>query len=235
MKQWWCVLLFFLPVLLLAQQPTAAPASSLPAQASIQFSFDWPQGIPWQSYTISTEADGKTHFSGVPHPDETNDTDAFQQDFTMSEANREKIFELAQKLDYFQRDYDSHLKHVAFTGKKTLQYKSQQVSGSTSYNYSQNADVDELTRIFQAIATTLDFGRKLAFQYRFDKLGMSQRLTELDELYTGHRAEELSVVAPILRKIANDPNMMNISQQTARRLLHSINQPVSTAQNPGSQ
>ncbi|HKD83980.1 MAG TPA: hypothetical protein VKB58_04465 [Terriglobales bacterium] len=235
MKRWLRLLLFFLPALSLAQQPVPAPAASLPAQASIEFSFDWPQGIPWQSYSITTDSEGKTHFSGIPHPDESNDTDSVQQDFTMSEANRQKIFELAQKLDYFQRDYDSHLKHVAFTGKKTLQYKSPQLSGSTSYNYTQNADVDELTRIFLAIATTIDFGRKLAFQYRFDKLGMSQRLTELDEMYTGHRAEELSIIAPILRKIANDPNMMNISQQTARRLLHNINQPVSAAQTPGSQ
>jgi hypothetical protein len=235
MKRWW-VILFFLPGLaVLGQQPVPTPKSSLPPQASVQFSFDWPQGIPWQSYTITADSDGKTHFSGVPHPDETNDTDTVLQDFTMSEANRQKIFDLAQKLDYFQRDYDSHLKHVAFTGKKTLQYKSPQVNGSSSYNWSQNADVVELTNIFQGIATTIDFGRKLAFQYRFDKLGMNQRLTELDELYSGHRVEELSVIAPILRKIANDPNMMNISQQTARRLLHDINQPVSTAQKPASQ
>lgn len=220
---------------MLAQQPAATAAPSLPAQASVQFSFDWPQGVPWQSYTIVTQSDGKTHFSGVPHPDATNDTDTFQQDFTMSQANREKVFELAQKLDYFQRDYDAHLKHVAFTGKKTLQYDSPQLKGSSTYNYSQNADVDEITRIFEGIASTIDMGRKLAFQYRFDKLGMNQTLEQLQDLYTGHHAEELSAVAPMLRKVATDPNMMNISQEIARRLLHSINQPVVAAQSPASQ
>lgn len=220
---------------MLAQQPASGPASSQsPQPSSVQFSFDWPQGVPWQSYTVTTQSDGKTHFSGVPHPDETNDTDTFQQDFTMSEANREKIFELTQKLDYFQRDYDAHLKHVAFTGKKTLQYNSPQLKGSSTYNYSQNADVEDLTRIFQGIATTIDIGRKLAFQYRFDKLGMNQRLEQLQDLYNNHRAEELTAIAPMLRKIANDPNMMNISQEIARRLLRSINQAVSTAQNPAS-
>ena len=181
------------------------------------------------------QPDGKTHFSGVPHPDETNDTDTFQQDFTMSEANHQKILELAQKLDYFQQDYDAHLKHVAFTGKKTLQYSSPQIKGSSTYNYSQNADVEELTRIFLGIATTIDIGRKLTFQYRFDKLGMNQRLQELQDLYTSHRAEELTAIVPILRKIAGDPNMMNISREIARHLLHSINQPVVAAQNPAPQ
>ena len=42
----------------------------------------------------------------------------------MSEANRSKIFDLAKELNYFQSDFDSHLKHIAQTGSKTLEYKS---------------------------------------------------------------------------------------------------------------
>ncbi len=38
----------------------------------------------------------------------------------MSDANRSKIFELAKKLNFFQGDYDSHLKRIAQTGSKTL-------------------------------------------------------------------------------------------------------------------
>ena len=100
----------------------------------------------------------------------------------MSEANRSKIFDLAKKLNYFQGDFDSHLKRIAQTGSKTLEYKSATRHGSTHYNWSQNPDVQELTRLFLAIATTLDYGRKLSFQYRFDKLGMDARLRELADL-----------------------------------------------------
>ena len=42
---------------------------------------------------------------------------------------RQKIFELAAKAGYFQKDVDSHRKHIAFTGKKTLTYKDAQRSG----------------------------------------------------------------------------------------------------------
>ncbi len=97
-----CALLLTLPAL--AQQPTAAPLSAAPAPASVQFSFDWPQGIPWQKYTIEVQVDGKSRFDGTPH-DETSDADPVQQDFTMSEANRVKVFELAQKLGYFRGDF----------------------------------------------------------------------------------------------------------------------------------
>ena len=66
----------------------------------------------------------------------------------MSAANRQKIFDLAQKLNYFQGDFASPMKHIAQTGQKTLQYQSPQIQGSATYNWSQNPDVEELTRLF---------------------------------------------------------------------------------------
>ena len=75
------------------------------------------------------------------------------------------------------------------------------------------------------IATSVDYGRKLAFQYRFDKLGMDQRLKELQELANSHEVEELHIIAPILRRIANDPNLMNISRKTAEHLIKQMEQP----------
>ena len=193
------------------------------------------QGFPWQSYSITVHSDGKSRFDGVPHADETNDTDPYQQDFTMSDATRQKVFEQAQKLHYFQGDFDSHMKHIAQTGKKTLQYQSPQVNGSTTYNWSQNPDVQQLTNLFTGIAMTIDFGRKLAFQYRYDKLGMDKRMKELEDLQASHGVEELQIIAPMLHKIADDPNLMNISRESARRLLLTLDQPANSAQTPAPQ
>ena len=197
-------------------QPAAAPTAE---QTSVWFNFVWDVGIPWQSYSFQVQADGKVHFDGKPSPARGGDTDPVQQDLTISEANRQKIFEAARRLNYFQGDLDSHLKHIAQTGTKTLMYKSAQVRGSSTYNYSQNPDVQQLTQLFLGLASTLDFGRKLAWNYRFDKLGMNQTLTELQELQASHQVEELSVLEPILRKIANDPNLMHISRESAEHLL----------------
>jgi hypothetical protein len=212
------VLLLLLPAV--AQQPAA------PAQPSVTFDFDWSQGIPWQTYSITVRADGNTHFQGTPAPDEAGgDTDPFQQDFTMSEVNRSKIFDLAKKLNYFQSDFDSHLKRIAQTGSKTLEYTSATAHGATTYNWSPNADVQELTRLFLAIANTLDYGRKLSFQYRFDKLGMEARLKQLEDMRADHHVEELNAIAPILGKIADDPDMMHISRQAAQQLLRTLSGP----------
>jgi hypothetical protein len=208
----------------LAQQATP-PAPAMADQASVWFKFEWNEGIPWQSYSIQVQADGMTHFKGTPNPSQHGETDPVQQDFVISETNRQEIFDSARKLNYFQGDFDSHLKHIAQTGAKTLVYKSAQIEGSSTYNYSPNPTVQRLTRLFLGLGTTLDYGRKLAWQYRYDKLGLDQQLRELEELQTGHQVEELSVIGPILRRIADDPNVMHISRQSAQRLLKTIGSP----------
>ncbi len=202
------------------QAPTPAPSGA--DQASVWFNFYWNEGIPWQSYSIQVRADGKTHFAGTPSPSRDGDTDPVTEDFVMSDANRQKIFNLAEKLNYFQADFDSHLKHIAQTGAKTLAYKSTHVRGSCTYNYSQNPDVQQLTQLFLGLATTLDFGRKLAWNYRFDKLGMNETLRKLEELQAGHQVDELGAIEPVLRKIANDSGLMHISRETAQHLLKTI-------------
>jgi hypothetical protein len=214
---------FALAAILLFLSASSASAQQAEAltveQASVWFNFVWDVGIPWQSYSFQVQAGGKVHFDGKPSPARGGDTDPVQQDFTMSEANRRKIFEAARRLNYFQGNLDSHLKHIAQTGSKTLMYKSAEIQGSSTYNYSQNPDVQQLTQLFLGLANTLEFGRKLAWNYRFDKLGMNQTLTELQELQASHQVEELSVIEPILRKIANDPNLMHISRESAEHLL----------------
>jgi hypothetical protein len=198
-----------------------------PTGSYIVFKFDWDQGRPWLSYTISVDDAGNSHFEGVGSPIENGDGDTFSQDFTMSSANRQKIFDLARKADYFQGNLEAKQKNIAKTGQKTLQYHGKSGAGgpassSATYNYSPNSDVEELTRIFQAIATTIDLGRKLAFQYRFDKLGMDARLKSIQDLQASHYVEELQAIEPILQKIASDPNMMHINRMTAKQLLNSM-------------
>ncbi len=206
-----------------AQQAATPASSAVQDQPSVWFSFQWKEGVPWQSYSIQVQADGRTHFNGTPTPSQDGNTDPVQEDFTMSEANRQKIFDVARKLNYFHSDCDSHLKHIAQTGAKTLAYKSIAAQGSCTYNCSQNPEVQQLTQLFLGVATTLDYGQRLAWQYRFDKLGMDQLLRELEASQGGHQVEELNAIEPILRKIANDTSLMHITQQSAQHLLKSIN------------
>jgi hypothetical protein len=199
-----------------------------PTGSYVTFKFDWDQGLPWLRYSIAVDDSGSAHFEGVGNPSESGDGDTYSQEFTVTDANRQKIFELARKLDFFTGNFEAKQKNIAKTGQKTLGYHGRTPGGgpgvdhSSTYNYSTNSDVQELTRLFQAIATTIGFGRKLAFQYRFDKLGMDAKLKALQDMQASHYIEELQAIEPILQKIADDPNMMHINRITARQLLKSM-------------
>jgi hypothetical protein len=214
------LLTFFLLALpSLQAQQSAAP----PNTPTVTFKFNWDEGRPWSDYTFTVAENGATHFSGTGNAEENGADDHFEQDFTMSEGSLQKIFGAAKATDYFHGEFESKQKNIAKTGSKTLQYHSPSIDGSTTYNYSPNPNIQQLTKLFQAIALTLDYGRKLAFGYRFDKLGMDKRLQELTDLHANGMAEEMQAIAPILRKIADDADVMNIAREQAKQLLKSAN------------
>ena len=86
--------------------PTDSSAGSY-----VTFKFDWDQGRPWLQYSIAVDDAGNTHFEGVGNPIESGDSDTFSQDFVMTDANRQKIFELAGKLDYSRKLRGQTKKH----------------------------------------------------------------------------------------------------------------------------
>ena len=199
-----------------------------PTGAYVTFKFAWDQGNPWVRYSIAVDDSGNTHFEGVGNSVENGDNDTFSQDFAMTDMNRQKVFELAKKLGYFHGNFEAKQKNIAKTGQKTLGYhgrpagSADTVEYSSTYNYSPNSDVEELTRIFQAIATTLDYGRKLEFKLRFDKLGLDAELKAIQDLQASHYIEELQAIEPVLKKIADDPNMMHINRVTAKQMLKTM-------------
>lgn len=210
-----------------AQQPAASPSIS-----TVTFKFNWDEGRPWSDYTFTVAESGATHFSGTGNADENGADDHFEQDFTMSQAGLQKVFAAAKMTDYFHGQFEGKQKNIARTGSKTLEYHSPSTVGSVTYNYSPNPNIQQLTKLFQSIALTLDYGRKLAFEYRFDKLGMDKRLQELTDLRANGLAEEMQAIAPILQKIADDSEVMNIARMQAKQLLRSADaRPPASIQN----
>lgn len=222
--------LLVLALLFLSFSAAAQDATPSAKPATIVFRLDWKQGIPWSDYAFSVQENGATHFNGTETAAEGTG-DSFQQDFVMSEANLQKAFQWAKAADYFQGQFESKTKNVAKTGIKTLEYHGPALDTSATYNYSPNPNIQQLTKLFQSIAVTLEYGNKLAYQYRFDKLGMDTRLKELVDLKNDGQVEELQAIEPILRKIADDDNMMHMARLQARQLLKSLN-PDTTASKP---
>lgn len=210
--------------LLLASAFAQTSQTAGPPQApTVVFRLSWDKGLPWSDYVLTVNENGATHFKGTGNPAESGNNDSYEQDFTMSEANLQEIFRLTKAADYFQGQFEAKQKNVAKTGTKTLEFHDPSLNTSTTYNFSPNPNIQQLTKLFQAIAVTIDYGRKLTYQYRFDKLGMDSRLKELVDLHANGMAEEMDAIEPILRKIAEDDGMMHMARIEAKQLLKSTN------------
>jgi len=194
---------------------------SNPAEPTISFDLFWEAAIP-QAYTITVESSGKsTYVSRNPGRQEEGSTSAdpdYTLEFNISPANRDRIFLLAKAVNYFHGDFDYKHK-VANTGRKTLTYADPTRHFQTTYNYSENKDIEQVTRIFQGISNTIEHGRKLQFKRRFDKLGLETELKGMEELASEGYLTEIQIIAPVLQNIINDTSVLHIARQRAQRLL----------------
>jgi hypothetical protein len=187
--------------------------------AVVTFTFDFPGSQP-EHYSIRIHSDGASRYesSGKIAAD-SDESDNFGFDFTASADIREKVFELAAKAGYFQKDLDSHHKGLAFTGKKVLTYKDARRNGESNYNYSAQPAAQELTSLFQNLSATLEYGRRLHYDHRYQKLALDDELKRMEEESRSAPLVELAAIAPILQEIIGDSAVMNVSRARAQRLL----------------
>ncbi|HEY4842382.1 MAG TPA: hypothetical protein VIH78_10470 [Terriglobales bacterium] len=208
-------------LLLIILSVIAAPQAPTPTEppAAVTFTLDFPASQP-EHYSIRVPSDGASHYhsSGRISAD-SEDTDSFDLDFVLLPETRQRIFALAAKADYFQKDADSRHKSLAFTGKKTLAYKDAQRSGETTYNYSNNSGVQELTALMQNLSTTLEFGHRLQYDLHYQKLALDEELKRMDDLARSHELTELTAIRPILDQLIADPGVINVTRARAQRLL----------------
>ncbi len=209
---------------------------SLPAQtpAVVTFTIDFPNSQP-EHYSVSVQSDGLSHYHSSgrlsvdsdeadshntdSHDADSHNDDSFDLDFSLLAETRQKIFALAAKAGYFQKDLDSHHKGLAFTGKKTLIYKDAQRSGESTYNYSANPAVQELTSLMQNLSSTLEFGHRLEYDRHYQKLALDEELKRMEDMARAHELLEVTAIQPILDQIIADPSVINVTRARAQRML----------------
>jgi hypothetical protein len=204
------------------------------APAAVTFTIDFPTSQP-EHYSIRVQSDGLARYqsSGRRSRDsdeadsreadsrenDSRENDSFDLDFTVAAETRQRIFELAAKAGYFQKDVDSHHKDLAFTGKKTLAYKDSRLSGEATYNYSFKPAVQDMTSLMQSLSATLEFGHRLQYDHQYQKLALDEELKRMENLARNNELMEVAAIQPILDQIIADPSVINVTRARARRLL----------------
>jgi hypothetical protein len=130
-----------------------------------------------------------------------------------------KIFQTARAVNHFNVFCGTKAKNVADTGKKILTYTGADGTGTCTYNYSDDKNIEMLTDLFYGIAFTMDVGRKLDFERRFDRLGLDAELLSLENAVKSKDALELGNIAPTLKMIASDTDVMQRARMRAGKLL----------------
>jgi hypothetical protein len=206
-------LLIVLSSTLLYSQPDAQ------ISGVVTFVLDFPTSAP-EHYSIRIQSDGPSRYqSSGRFSLDSDETDNFDVDFTLGAETRQKVFDLAAKAGYFTKDVDSHHKGLAFTGKKTLTYKSAQHSGESTYNYSSVPAVQELTALLQSLSTTLEFGHRLQYDRQYQKLALDEELKRMEEMARNNGLIEIAAIQSILDQIIADQSVINVTRARAQRLL----------------
>lgn len=209
--------LIFCAAFACAQAPPNAATS--PDPAVVTFTLDFPQSLP-EHYSIRIPSAGTAHYESSGRLAADSDvTDNFDYDFSISNELRSRIFALTAKASYFQKDLDAHHKNIAFTGKKTLQYTDASHTDESTYNYSANQAVQELTSLFQNLSATLEFGHRLDYYRRYQKLALEEELKRMQEMARDNTLIEVQTIQPILEQIVADQAVINVTRARAQRLM----------------
>ncbi len=187
-------------------------AAAFSQTATVTFTFDNPALVP-PHYSITMHEDGSAQYSQPA----TEGTASLTRPMTVNDQIRKQVFAVARK-NHFTKPCDMKQK-TAFTGTKTLSYAGSDGSGSCTFNYSGNSQIEAVASQLIAVANTLDEGRKLESLLSHDKLGLDAEMEVLTGEQADGRALDLENIAPVLHAISSDEEVLNRPRMRAEALL----------------
>lgn len=204
------------------QQPPPPPPAPAVQAASVTYAVESEQRDPAR-FSLAVDLVGHAVYQADEAPGEEGEPrEPYRAEFEVSPATRDRIFGLAQATGYFEGDFEFRKHRIAQTGRKTLTYRDGMRTTSTTLNWSENKQIQQLIDIFESIALTQSLARRLALQRRFDKLGLDATLKRMEQLRRSNFLGELQAIAPLLRQIAADRGVMKLARDRANRLLDQV-------------
>lgn len=238
---------FFTSVAVFALCVTSAAFAQNGSQpATVTFKFLWNEAHP-SAFIVLVHRDGQVTYDsqdyGLTSPQQKNfpvesnsaqfsqvqeakSQEPLHKQFQASDALVKKVFLLTDRAHHFDGDFEFHKHPIAQSGIKTLIYDSGTEHHYTSYNWSEDQAIQELTSIFEGISNTIEGARKLEFDRRFEKLELDEDLGNLEKLSNDGKLEEVQVIAPLLRELSSDRTVLHIAQLRAERILRKAGLPV---------
>ena len=153
------------------------------------------------------------------------DEAADPQPFDVNSALREKMFALAAELQNFRGISLDLKRRIANLGEKTFRYERGGEVHEVQFNYTINAQANQLLQIFEGLARQQELQTILARRMKYDRLGVNDALRLLDADLQRKLLPQPENLLPILEQIVNDSRFVEIARQRARALVESIRHP----------
>jgi len=79
--------------------------------------------------------------------------------------------------------------------------------------------VQQITSILQNLSTVLEYGRRLTWFRKYQKLALEDDLKQMEERQRDNNLGDVRAIAPILKQVAYDQSVMRMTRARAIRLL----------------
>jgi hypothetical protein len=207
--------------LALAALAMAMPAVGEPGPV-LEMDYSNP-GLTPAHWILKLSPDGNGHFwseRGNAPMDASQGLEAadVDRDIHVSAEYAARVFETARRHKLFDSECESHLK-VAFQGWKRVSYKGPDGSGSCTFNYSKDKEIQWLGESLVAVAGTVVEGARLETMLQHDRLGLDKEMEYLTEAAGDGRVQQIGTIRSILERLADDPEVMERVRKRARVLL----------------
>lgn len=169
-------------------------------------------------YSIAIDATGTATYLSAPEGlDKTGIP--YTTEFQVSDRTRRIVLNLAQKLDYFAGSYGEMQSSPETNNVYTLSYRYGNVNNQYTYSTSADADLEELTSVFQELSQTFEFGRKLSEYELHNRRAIGPQLDAMKTKADRRALRDLPALVPILRNVAGDASVDAVARKQASSLI----------------
>jgi hypothetical protein len=202
----------------------SAFAQTASGQSGSVFEIDYSNpGLRPAHWVMTLAPDGSGHFRSergdTPvDPSQGPEAANLDRDIKVSPDFASHVFWTARQHRLFTPGCESHMK-VAFQGWKKFTYNGPDGAGSCTFNYSKDKDIQALGDSLIAVATAIVEGARLEALLQHDRLGLDKEIEFLVEAAGDGRVQQICTIKGILKRLAEDPMVMERVRKRARVLL----------------